>query len=459
MTTIDTDITRALRTFATLIGATTLCVSLVVLVGGWAHDIPAFKSVLPGSNTMKPNTAICLGALGASLILAQHGPRARTLSSAAAFFALAIGAVTLAEYAFDWSPGIDQAFFKDPATSGFPGRPALATAVSIVLLAVALLSVGYRMLVHLKAAAALATCLIAWLTLNSYLISPATLTDVTAFSSVAVHTAILLLLLGVGALATHPVSWPLETALARGASGIVCRWLLPPALLAPALLGWLFKHLGSTDALASNFTWALYSVCSSAGSVGLIVLLARRIAVIEAERAAATELSRRDPLTGLPNRRSFDTFLAENFALSKRHGHALSLLLIDVDRFKAYNDTYGHPAGDELLKAISAGLLSVVRTTDLAARMGGDELAVVLPETDLAGAQILAERIRLAVNRSPQHRREISVSIGVATLSQSILSTSMLLKECDAALYRAKRSGRNQISGRTLSTSFADKAR
>ena len=121
-------------------------------------------------------------------------------------------------------------------------------------------------------------------------------------------------------------------------------------------------------------------------------------------------------------------------------------MLLDVDRFKSYNDAYGHPAGDELLRTVAILLSSLARETDLPARIGGEEFAVVLPETDLAGAHILAERARMEVERSSLFRRRVTVSVGIAAMTDLTADTSTLVQDCDAALYRAKEAGRNRVS-------------
>src|SRR6185312_12028568 len=115
---------------------------------------------------------------------------------------------------------------------------------------------------------------------------------------------------------------------------------------------------------------------------------------LDAERSAATRMSYSDPLTGLANRRAFDLFLLEAFKLARRHEHPLALLTIDIDHFKSYNDSFGHPAGDEVLQAVARAFRDIARETDLVARIGGEEFAIVLPQTGAAGARALAERVR-----------------------------------------------------------------
>ncbi len=439
-------------------GCAALAAALLVLIGGWVAGIDVLKSLLPGFSTMKANTAIAIGCLGAAVALTHAHGRHRPVAQALAGVTVSIGLVTLAEHAFHWDAGIDQLWFKDVATppAAAPGRPASATALMMVLLGTALLCAGRPAIARLKTITAVIVAMICWATLTGYLFGPETLETVAPFGSLALHTAVLMLLLSFGVLAAEPVSLPLRMAFASGTGGVICRWLLPPALVAPPVFGWLFSRDGMLDIFPPQFDWALNSAITTVVSVWLIMVLAQRITVIDAERSVARELSRHDPLTGLANRRTFDDFLHESFDLSRRHGRALSLLLFDLDRFKSYNDTFGHPAGDELLRNASGLLSSIARKTDLVARLGGDEFAVVLPETDAAGARALAERARAELEHSLRFRQQVTVSIGVSTLSSAMGVPSDLVEDCDLALYRAKRAGRNHVHSNSDRTSGAE---
>ncbi|HSW28499.1 MAG TPA: diguanylate cyclase [Longimicrobiales bacterium] len=171
----------------------------------------------------------------------------------------------------------------------------------------------------------------------------------------------------------------------------------------------------------------------------------------ELERAYADleRLARTDPLTGLANRRDFMERLEQEVERSDRYVRPLSLVSLDLDHFKSVNDTHGHAAGDEVLREAARALRSVCRDVDLAARMGGEELALLLPETDAAGARIVAERVREriagAAHRSPSGQAfRVTASLGVAT-ARTGASGEALLQAADEALYRAKGAGRNQV--------------
>ena len=168
---------------------------------------------------------------------------------------------------------------------------------------------------------------------------------------------------------------------------------------------------------------------------------------------ALEQLASRDGLTGLANRRCFDVALDAEWARALRQEQPLSLLMVDVDHFKAYNDAHGHLGGDECLKRIASAVSSEMRANDLVARYGGEEFAVILPNQSLKGAAIVAERIRCRVERlqvqsgNTLPRHPVTVSIGAATaIASPDTSASQLIEIADAALYRSKHMGRNRIS-------------
>ncbi len=159
-----------------------------------------------------------------------------------------------------------------------------------------------------------------------------------------------------------------------------------------------------------------------------------------------------DVMTGLENHRRFRMRLDEEVRRAYRYGHPISLLLLDIDHFKHTNDTYGHLGGDAILRQIGALLRRSVRSFDVPARYGGEEMAVILPETSAVDAAMLAERIRRAVEESrfalpdvPDANVRLTVSLGVATLPDHAAGDAALIERADAALYRAKRGGRNAV--------------
>ncbi|MBI1423811.1 MAG: diguanylate cyclase [Gammaproteobacteria bacterium] len=156
----------------------------------------------------------------------------------------------------------------------------------------------------------------------------------------------------------------------------------------------------------------------------------------------------RDVLTGIPNRQAYEERLASEIARCKRYGTPLSMVVWDVDKFKAINDNYGHAGGDRVLKVIAESLSTRVRETDFVARYGGEEFVMLLPETTVDDAMRVANKLRSDIEQTPFHfhdkRVEITISAGVAQYHQDELVTS-LFERADAALYAAKEAGRNQV--------------
>lgn len=193
-------------------------------------------------------------------------------------------------------------------------------------------------------------------------------------------------------------------------------------------------------------------IFDEAGRLRAVVETLRDLTDEKMARSALEKLATRDGLTGLANRRCFDDTLSAEWTRALRLCQPLSLLMVDVDNFKAYNDTNGHLGGDECLKRIASAVASEMRATDLVARYGGEEFAVILPNQSLKGAAIVAERIRRRVEglQLPNGRaptRQVTVSIGAATaIAGPDSSASDLVAIADAALYRAKHLGRNRIS-------------
>jgi diguanylate cyclase (GGDEF)-like protein len=169
---------------------------------------------------------------------------------------------------------------------------------------------------------------------------------------------------------------------------------------------------------------------------------------LEEANARLETLAETDPLTALKNRRAFEATLDREFAFSSRTGAPLSLMMLDLDRFKKYNDLLGHPAGDEVLKTIATLMLRSVRHADFAARYGGEEFIVLLPGTDQAGSITMAERLRSTIEEHPWSPRPVTASLGIATFligkAEDCTSPEELIARADTALYYAKATGRNR---------------
>ena len=174
--------------------------------------------------------------------------------------------------------------------------------------------------------------------------------------------------------------------------------------------------------------------------------LADRLHKLEAAAETITRLASTDELTGLHNRRSFNEFFALEMSAARRHNHPLSLISVDLDNFKAVNDTFGHSVGDQLLKEFSALMQKMVRAEDFTVRWGGDEFIILLPHTTGEAAEALAERIRIAFEQNADWVFPLAVtaSFGVAQLREGEQGEALICR-ADDALYSAKYEGRNRV--------------
>jgi diguanylate cyclase (GGDEF)-like protein len=171
--------------------------------------------------------------------------------------------------------------------------------------------------------------------------------------------------------------------------------------------------------------------------------------------AQLSALALTDGLTGLWNRRAFDETLKREWERTLREGAQLSLLLLDIDHFKEFNDQYGHQVGDDCLRTVAAAVKGALRASDIAARYGGEEIAVILPATDVADAVKVAEKMRSAIEalrltHDPKGGSHITASIGAATAvarqGGTMSVPQSLLLAADTAMYKAKNGGRNRVA-------------
>ena len=204
------------------------------------------------------------------------------------------------------------------------------------------------------------------------------------------------------------------------------------------------------EASALQFERALQLLAQSgqAAPPGVVGSLAWQQALVD----ALVDLSSRDALTGLANRRAFEMALAREVDRVARNGEPALLLAVDIDHFKRVNDSHGHGAGDQVIRAVAAALVDSVRPMDLVARVGGEEFAIILPNCASAFGQTVAERVRRRVERMPValgpggQQLMVTISLGGAFAPQWVRSTPSLWQErADQQLYMAKAQGRNLV--------------
>jgi diguanylate cyclase (GGDEF)-like protein len=223
----------------------------------------------------------------------------------------------------------------------------------------------------------------------------------------------------------------------------------------------LFQYTGFSKSsfLINNTVEYVPAAFIQAISIICVVILASVIAnsakYVNQKTNILQSMATTDPLTGLINRRYFDRRLAEEISRSKRHNTELSLALFDIDHFKRINDTYGHTIGDKILKELGEIIQKNTRESDISARYGGEEFALILPETTQIEASDLLERIRQLVEEYTFSKEDtpltVTISVGIAQFDPSY-SSKEFIDQSDAALYRAKRTGRNQVVYGTFTT-------
>jgi len=220
----------------------------------------------------------------------------------------------------------------------------------------------------------------------------------------------------------HTITYPNTTAHGH---------IIVPLKTADEIIGVLYLYVPADIDLGEGLVKTLLSI----GEVAAIAISNVRL------YEETKKLSLHDPLTGLGNRRMMEITLESLFEAVKRYGRNLSAIMLDIDFFKKYNDTNGHPAGDQMLAVVAKIMLGEIRKSDIAVRYGGEEFIILLPETSLKDAGITAERIR----RSIEAKAGITVSLGVSSFHRDMKDKESLVKQADHALYQAKQSGRNRV--------------
>jgi diguanylate cyclase (GGDEF)-like protein len=236
-------------------------------------------------------------------------------------------------------------------------------------------------------------------------------------------------------------------------------------LRSPAFIIWeqrphLFKFeayrpiTSSTELMYQNIT--IFPLTSLTGEVNQICIVVYDVTDeaiskqrFEAANKQLERISRVDGLTGLYNRRYWEEMCGIEFKRAMRTGSAATMMILDIDHFKRINDTYGHPAGDKTIKTLARIIAKAIRETDIAGRYGGEEFTIVLPDTDVKSARIVAERIRKLAEHLPveweDQTIQFTVSVGLAEFHSSFGEYMNWVEKADQGLYEAKESGRNRV--------------
>lgn len=445
----DPRVTAGFRAFSRGAGALAIGVALLVLVG-WAWDIPDLKRLLTRGVEMKVNTALGMLLTGAALVCCQSSRLSmQRLSGLLSLAVLVLGGVTLAQFLSSWDAGIDTLWRADPAALLLgrpPGRMSQLSAVAFVLLG----------------GAGITNCRLGWVVWAQVLTLGAIAIALYALSAfgyhgmdgggsfihpVALPSALLFLLLSLGWLAARPGVGIMRVLAARSFGGALARRALLPSVLVPTMLSYFAQALQERGVLSPDSTITLLAVTSGGLVAWIIWTVSVLLDRVEREQRITSHLredANTDPLTQLANRRAFQTAIQGLLRRRREEDAVFSLLMLDLDRFKAFNDAHGHVAGDQALRVVGHLLKSALRPGDVAARYGGEEFAVLLPGIDGERAVLVAERIRRDFHVADWPHQGLTVSIGVAQ-GHADDEEEALVARADRALYAAKATGRDRV--------------
>lgn len=418
----------------------------VLALLGWLWEVPALARLLPASPAMKANTAI--GFILSGLALAQflrHGRGCAWLSLPVAV----LGAATLWEYLQGIDLGID-ALFADPdaVAAGLPpGRMSQLTAAGFVLIGLRGILACSARLAWLRDPLSVLLLGIAMIGLASlgFLLAGVAVDDL-PFNPVPMHVALLFLLGGLAWMAAEPERGMTRISTADSFGGALARRLLLPSMLLPLLIIYVGQMLQSRLGYSDTMMRTLSAVLTGGAVASLIWWVSTLLDRVERERRETQRMRESavtDGLTGLPNRRAFDEAIARLLSGRREKDTRFCLLMLDLDFFKSYNDTFGHLAGDDALRISARLLRDALRPGDLPARYGGEEFAALLPGSDGEDGLQVAARINRLFRNEHWPLRPVTVSIGVAEAHPGDDAASLIAR-ADAALYAAKHGGRDR---------------
>jgi diguanylate cyclase (GGDEF)-like protein len=426
--------------------AVTMLLGAAVLFG-WARDIPILKTMLPGDTTMKANSAFEFVLCGIALLLIGK-PKFRLVFRVLASLVLAVAVGTLIEYAFNISTPLDRLLIRDLAPIQFPGRMEPVIAASFLLVAFALLlhhrkpngqviSQSILLLAALPPLFGIVACMYGAPALYGSL----------RYTGMAFHTGAGLTILILGVLFVDPEEGIMSIFTSDSTGGALARVAIPASVILPVLLGAIFVRddFNFGHARLGN---ALTVIGSATVFVGLLWTLAFFLQAREEQWASALRHANMDMLTGIMNRRYFELRLNEEIMRSQRNGNEFTVMLFDIDHFKALNDTKGHLTGDQVLAEVAQILRGSLRGTDMVCRYGGEEFVVIAFDGEEHHMLNLAEKLRKAVEEARlggAQRIRMTISGGIARYPREGSTRGQLLNAADAALYAAKNAGRNRV--------------
>lgn len=437
------------------------CIASILTGGlvlcGWIFRLGLLRSALLGSATMEVNTALGLVFLGASLWLLLPDPPRRAHRYGGQLLGVlvsCIGATTMIEYAFGVDLRIDQFPFAaglGAIAARFPGRMPPVTAMTFLVLGVALFLLDSARQLGARAAQVLSLSAVfaATMSVSGYISGATAIYGLFSYTPMAVLTAFILVMMGVAIFFARPRVGIAGDLTGKFVGSAMARRLLPAVIVLPILGAWI-RMRGQRAGLFGAELGNAWSVTVNVMALSLLVWVnARKLnkteESLDEERKAKSmvyEASLKDELTGLYNRRGFLVFAEEQVRLASSGRRELLVVFADVDGLKAINDGYGHSAGDRALKMTADVLVAVFRDTDIVARMGGDEFAVLALDCSPNGLVRINAHFdkMLRVVNDIDTPWKLSISVGTVHVdSLHPLSITDLLSKADTMMYRNKR--------------------
>lgn len=471
------------RIFLLKIAVLLICLPSILVLYGWLCESRILAWLFPSGISMKANSAFCfiLSSIALVLFLTRR-PLAMRVQRILSLILISMGLITAYQYISGTDlPYVDsllvqnQLVQNDPDNQLFSNRMSPLSAINFILngLSIFLLTFRNYHILNLARIITIPVILTSIMVLIGYAYGVRELYRFGFYVPLSPLSAIAFIELSVALIFIHAERGFMRLFVGQTLGSKMVRWLLPTLILVFITIGWLCRQGNLMHWYNNQFEVSMLIFLTLFLSSCLIIWQARAQHGQELLRQRAQHalelnninlekkveqrtqelkklmeeleaLSLTDSLTGLANRRAFEQRLKMEWQRATRYEHPLTVMLIDVDHFKRFNDDFGHQTGDHVLAQVGAILQQAVRTTDLACRYGGEEFVIILPDTPMHDALPIAHRIREQVADHRWEARQVTVSVGVAQLNQH-KTPNQLVSDADQALYEAKAAGRNQV--------------
>ncbi|ONG41754.1 hypothetical protein BKE30_02635 [Alkanindiges hydrocarboniclasticus] len=472
------------RVFLLKIAVVLICLPAMLVLYGWLFEGYLLAWLFPSGISMKANSAFCfiLASIALVLFLTRH-PTATLVQRILSLLLILTGLMTSYQYLTGINlPYIDSVLVQNQLVENniangqlYFNRMSPLSGINFILngLSIFLLTFRNYHILNLARIIIIPVILTAIMVLIGYAYGVRELYRFGFYVPLSPLSAIAFIELSVALMFIHAERGFMRLFVGQTLGSKMVRWLLPTLILVFITIGWLCRQGNLMGWYNNQFEVSMLIFLTLFLSGCLIIWQARAQHGQELLRQRAQHalelnninlekkverrtqelkklmedleaLSLTDSLTGLANRRAFEQRLKMEWQRATRYEHPLTVMLIDVDHFKRFNDDFGHQTGDHVLAQVGAILQQAVRTTDLACRYGGEEFVIILPDTPLDDALPIAHRIREHVADYRWEARQVTVSVGVAQLNQQ-KTPNQLVSDADQALYQAKAAGRNQV--------------